>query len=174
MEIRFKKLIHSNRELAVAFEKWENDPALIPFTRPNRTPDDLKKRVSVTVESLANRLKDHEIYLMYADEKLIGEVEFQADPAHLLKKETGTAWVGIVIAEESARGKGVGTLAMHFIEDKIKEQGFRRIELGVFEFNAQAIKLYKKLGFREIARLDDYTFWQRKFWQDIRLEKYLK
>lgn len=174
MEIRFKKLIYSNSDLAAAFEKWENDPALIPFTRRNRTPDDLEKRVFVTVESLANRLKDHDIYLIYADEKLIGEVEFQADPAHLFNKETGAAWVGIVIGEESARGKGVGNLAMHFIEDKIKEQGFQRIELGVFEFNTRAIHLYQKLGYQEIARLDHYTFWQDNMWQDIRLEKYLK
>jgi RimJ/RimL family protein N-acetyltransferase len=47
------------------------------------------------------------------------------------------------------------------------------MELGVFEFNAVAIKLYKKLGFLEITRINDFTFWMGRMWQDIRMEKYL-
>jgi len=49
----------------------------------------------------------------------------------------------------------------------------KRIELDVFEFNTQAIKLYRKLGYKEIARIPDFTYWQGKVWQDIRMEKYL-
>jgi RimJ/RimL family protein N-acetyltransferase len=101
-------------------------------------------------------------------------VEYQANPGHLYKKETSSAWAAINIGEQDARGKGIGTLAMKYLEEQIKAQGFQRIELGVFEFNANAIKLYQKLGYREIGRVNDFTFWQGRLWQDIRMEKFLK
>jgi RimJ/RimL family protein N-acetyltransferase len=91
----------------------------------------------------------------------------------LYKKETGTAWIGIIIGEEIGRGKGIGYLTLQFLENEIKLHGLKRIELGVFEFNTNAIKLYQKLGYKEIARLEDFTYWQDKMWQDIRMEKYI-
>ena len=174
MEISFKKLTQATQEIATVFDKWENDPNLIPFLRPSRSRDDFEKRKLVTVESLAQRLADHEIYLIYDLGQLVGKVEYQADPSHLYKKEAGSAWIAIMIGEQYARGKGIGAVAMKYLEEQIKAQGFHRIELGVFEFNVNAIKLYQKLGYQEIGRIDDFTFWQDKLWADIRMEKYLK
>ncbi|WP_369010066.1 GNAT family N-acetyltransferase [Alkalihalobacillus sp. TS-13] len=59
------------------------------------------------------------------------------------------------------------------LEEQIKLQGLKRIELGVFEFNKQAYKLYQKLGYQEIGRIKDFTYWNDKMWYDIRMEKYL-
>jgi RimJ/RimL family protein N-acetyltransferase len=174
MNISFIKLTQPTLEIAEASNKWENDPALIPFIRPNRTKDDLERLEIVTVESLARRLDHDEIYLIYSGGQLVGEMNYQADPKHLYKKESGTAWIGINIGEESARGKGIGAQAMKYLEKEINARGFQRIELGVFAFNTNAIKLYQKLGYQEIARIEDFTFWQDRFWQDIRMEKYLK
>jgi RimJ/RimL family protein N-acetyltransferase len=112
--------------------------------------------------------------LIYADGQLVGEMNFQIDPGHLFKKESGTAWIGIGIGDASARGKGVGTKAMQYLEKQIQVEGLKRIELGVFEFNTNAIKLYKNMGYQEIGRIDDFTCWQGRMWQDIRMEKYLK
>jgi RimJ/RimL family protein N-acetyltransferase len=174
MDISFKKLTEPTQEIAAAIENWQNDPVLIPLIHVNRTSDDLEKRHPVTVEGLAKRLIDHEIYLIYDHGKLIGEVEYKADPDYLYNKTPGSVWIGITLGEASARGKGIGTMAMKHVEEQIKEQGFQRIELGVFEFNTNAIKLYQKMGYREIGRIDDFTFWQGRLWQDIRMEKYLK
>ena len=62
---------------------------------------------------------------------------------------------------------------MQYLEAKIKKQGLNRIELGVFEFNTNAFRLYQKLGYNEIARIDGFTFWEDTMWQDIRMEKYI-
>nr|WP_311775181.1 hypothetical protein [Alkalihalobacillus sp. TS-13] len=43
----------------------------------------------------------------------------------------------------------------------------------MFEFNKQAYKLYQKLGYQEIGRIKDFTYWNDKMWYDIRMEKYL-
>jgi RimJ/RimL family protein N-acetyltransferase len=107
------------------------------------------------------------------DSQLVGEMNYQVDPGHLYKKEPGTAWVGINIGRASARGKGIGTKAMLFLEKQAREQGLKRMELGVFEFNSNAIKLYKKLGYQEIGRIKNFTYYQGKMWQDIRMEKHL-
>ncbi len=173
MDIIFKKLIKPDQKVAKIIEIWSNDPQLVHLIRPNRNQEDLEAQFSVTVDSLKKQMNAHPIYLIYIDGRLVGEMNFQIDPAHLYKKETCTAWIGIVIGKESARGKGVGTQALVYLEQQIRDQNFKRIELGVFEFNTQAINLYKKSSYLEIGRIDDFTYWQGKMWQDIRMEKHL-
>src|SRR5258706_7400067 len=171
--LNFIKLTEPTQEIAASFSKWENDPALIHLIRPNLNQEALLRRETVTVDDLAKRLERHHIYLIYLQGQLIGEMDYQIDPEYLYKKESGTAWIGITIGEEAGRSKGIGYQALQYLEEQIKSQALKRIELGVFEFNTRAIKLYLKLGYREIARIDNFTYWQNKMWQDIRMEKYL-
>lgn len=173
MDITFKKLIEPNSEVLEYLNKWENDPTLIPLIRPNRDKQALEMKEVLTVQDLEERLVHNHTYLIYLGNQLIGEMDYQIDPKHVYKKEAGTAWIGIIIGEEIARGKGIGQVALHYLEEEIRKQGLRRIELGVFEFNASAIKLYQKAGYQEIARIPDFTYWQDKMWQDIRMEKYI-
>ena len=141
--------------------------------RPNKNQEEIEKQHIFKIDQLAQRLEHSEIYLIYLDGKLVGEMNYQVGIDFLFKDEAGTAWIGIGIGEESARGKGIGFLAMQYLEEQIKRQGLQRIELGVFEFNTKAIKLYQKLGYIEIIRIEDFTYWNGKMWQDIRMEKYL-
>ena len=173
MDIQFKKLTEPTPEVAEHLSKWENDPALIPLIRPNPNKEALLHRETVTVSDLEQRLEHNSIYLIYLDGQLIGEMNYQVDPGYLYKKEPGTAWIGIEIGEEIGRGKGIGSLALQYLEEEIKRQGLKRIELGVFEFNTNAIKLYQNMGYKEIARIDGFTYWEDKMWQDIRMEKYV-
>jgi RimJ/RimL family protein N-acetyltransferase len=173
MDIKFKQLIEPTDEIAEHFNRWENDPTLIPFIRPNRDQQALEAREVITAKELEQRLEQHQMYLIYLDDQLVGEVDYQIDPKHLFKKESDTAWIGIIIGEEIARGKGIGHQALQFLEEEIRRHGLRRIELGVFEFNTNAIKLYQKAGYREIGRIADFTYWQGQMWQDIRMEKYV-
>lgn len=174
MKLTFSKLTDPTPEIAATLDAWENNPELVPFFRPMPSKKDLGKKKQVTVDSLRKRLQHNQTFLIYADGQMVGEMNYQVDPARLLKKEPGTAWIGIDIGEESARGKGIGRLAMEYLENQISQDGLHRIELGVFEFNLPAIKLYQKMGYQEIGRIDDFTYYQGKMWQDIRMEKYLK
>jgi RimJ/RimL family protein N-acetyltransferase len=171
--ITYKKLTEPDPEILNILNQWENDPLLTPFIRPNRNKEELEAQVFMSLESFNKRLDHHPVFLIYADGRLVGEMDFQIDPDHLYKKITGTAWIGINIGESTARGKGIGTQAMQYLEDQINNQGLNRIELGVFEFNVKAINLYRRMGYQEIGRIDDFTYWQGKLWQDIRMEKYL-
>lgn len=173
LNITYTKLTEPTLEFANALNKWENDQTLVHLTRPNQNKEALEKESVVTLDSVKGRLEHNQIYEIRMDGQIIGELSFQVDPGHLYKKETGTAWIGITIGESIARGKGIGFSAMQFLEKETQQQGLKRMELGVFEFNDVAIKLYKKLGFQEIARIDNFTYWEGKMWQDIRMEKYL-
>lgn len=173
MEPRFIQLTQPTPEIAAAFTKWENDPALVHLTRPNQSQADLEKRTVLDLNELGERIKHQTSYLIHLDDQLVGEMSYQKDPPHLYKQATSTAWIGITIGEASARGKGLGVPAMQFLEEEIQKAGFKRIELGVFEFNQPAQKLYMKMGYSEIGRLPGFTYWQGKMWTDIRLEKYL-
>lgn len=173
MNLTFKRLTGPDLQIARTLNAWANDPELAPLIRPHRDRAELEKRISITTNSLAELLEQNPYFLIYADGQLVGEMNYQVDPEHLFKKEPGTAWIGIVIGDPAARGKGVGTRSMQHLEGQIRRQGLKRIELGVFEFNTRAINLYVKLGYQEIGRIDDFTYWQGKMWQDIRLEKYL-
>lgn len=173
MNVHFITMTDPTPEIARAFTKWENSPALVHLTRPNQDQDDLEHNHIVSVEDLLERLKHDHIYLIYLDSQLVGEMGYQIDPQHLYKKEPGTAWIGITIGEDSARGKGLGSLAMKHLEDEIRNSSYKRIELGVFEFNTPAQRLYQKMGYIEIGRIPEFTFWQGKMWTDIRMEKYL-
>lgn len=173
MDITFNKLITPDKKTASILESWSNDPIITHLIRPNQNQNKLEEFVSVTIESLEKQLTEFTIYLIYLDGQLVGEMNFQIDPGHLFKQESKTAWIGLVIGEKSARGKGIGYQAIKYLEGEVNEQKLIRIELGVFEFNLSAINLYQKMGYQEIGRINDFTYWKGKMWQDLRMEKYL-
>ena len=173
VNVSFEKLIKPTTTHVEVFNRWEDNPDLIALTRPNQNQADLDRRETVSLEQLKQRLEHHHTYLIYLDDKLIGEMNYMVDPSHLYKKEPGTAWIGITIGEPEGRGKGIGYKAIQYLEEEIKKHGLYRVELGVFEFNTQAQTLYRKLGYEEIGRIESFTYWQDKMWKDIRMEKYL-
>lgn len=173
MEITFTKLTEPTTEYMDALNKWENDPMLVPLMRVCKDEADVRRRSQFTLEDLSERLEKGPTWLIHMDGQLVGEMGYQVDPEFLHKNEIGTAWIGITIGEEIGRGKGIGFLALQYLEEQIKVQGLKRMELGVFEFNTNAIKLYEKLGFKEFARIEEFTYRDGRMWQDIRMEKYL-
>lgn len=173
MKISFKKTGEPTENLIVSLNKWENDPKLIPLIHPCRNKEDLESYVLITKEELKKRLLKYHMYEIYLNNELVGEMNYTVDPVHLYKKESGTAWIAITIGEGMARGKGVGSTSLRYLEQQIKKQGLKRIELGVFEFNKGAQKLYNKLGYREIGKNKQFTYYQARMWDDIRMEKYI-
>ena len=54
--------------------------------------------------------------------------------------------------DEAYRRTGVGTELMHFIRSYAEELGFSRIELNMWEFNADALAFYEEIGFTTYRR----------------------
>jgi RimJ/RimL family protein N-acetyltransferase len=75
----------------------------------------------------------------------------------------GTSECFVEIGEVSARRHGVAQAAMaRLLDIAFDELRLQSVRLGVFEFNAPAIGLYRKLGFVDDGRLGDH-------WADGRL-----
>ena len=63
-------------------------------------------------------------------------------------------YVRILWIADAHRGQGHGAALMRRAEDEAKGRGCRAVWLDTFTF--QAPELYRKLGYREFGRLDDY------------------
>ncbi len=67
-------------------------------------------------------------------------------------KNAHTADLGVAILP-AHRGRGLGEALMRAGIDWAREVGVRKLKLGVFATNERAIRLYRRLGFVEEARL---------------------
>lgn len=80
---------------------------------------------------------------------------------------------GIVI-DKDYRGHGFGTILMNntldFATNVLK---YKFIELQVTSENTDAIKLYKKFGFKEICSMKDYVFINSRYMDLILMRRYL-
>ncbi len=173
MAISLVPLKKASDAIVATFNRWNNDPAIVHLIRPVRSAEELAAEHHMTIEDLTDRLLTHDIFLIYADDMLVGEVNVIYDAPHLYDNERGSAWLGLVIGELNGRGRGIGTMALLLLEERLRAQGVPRIELGVFGFNEAAQRLYRKVGYTEIARIESFTYWNGQFWPDIRMEKRL-
>lgn len=172
MNIQFK-LIQNNLDLAHKMIDWYNNPDIAHFIHVNRNEDNPQE---YTLDDVIKELHPHSNVLRYSilDGDLpIGELSITKDFFLLMKKDENSAWISILIGDQSYWGKGISKLAMKFLEDTCREMGFNRIELGVFENNTKAFNLYKSLGYKEFTRIDHFTFSHGRWCADVRLEKYL-
>jgi GNAT superfamily N-acetyltransferase len=63
-------------------------------------------------------------------------------------------FVELLAVAEDGRGKGIGGQLMARLEDEARLRGMDGIWLDTFSF--QAPDFYKRLGYREFGRIDDY------------------
>lgn len=176
MDIKIEHLNLNDDEQIHSLVKWENDPELYHLLVPIMDKD--KSEPIKTFESLKKTFVEKpdyasSIFIILDGKKPVGNFSIQLDPEHLMNKVEGTSWLGLTIGEKAYWGKGVAKIAMDYFEAESKRRGASRVELGTFEFNERAYSFYKKIGYVEIGRLDKFTYWNGKYWDDIRMEKIL-
>jgi GNAT superfamily N-acetyltransferase len=81
-----------------------------------------------------------------------------------LAGETFWGWmfVSLLWVSDAHRGHGHGSALMGTAEKEARSRGVRNVYLDTFSFQAPAF--YKKLGYREFARLDEFPPGHRRFW----------
>lgn len=87
-------------------------------------------------------------------------------------KNAHTAEFGVAVLPEF-RGRGIGE---HLTRESLawsRGVGIRKVRLGVFASNAAAIGLYRKLGFREEARLRDEVMIEGRPVDEILMSRWL-
>lgn len=172
MDIRVEKLKNYNdHELFDQLAKWDNDPVIKPLITPGMNEGDVAEVTGDELMYFAIENKTKHIYLVYVGSELIGFYSIDTDFEHRVHKAAATAWIGIVIGEKSYWGKGIGALMMKDLEVKCHTLGCKTIELGVFEYNDRAIKLYASLGYKIIDRIDNFVYYNGQWHSDIRMLK---
>jgi len=72
--------------------------------------------------------------------------------------------LGIVIGDKSCWSKGYGTEALNLMMGYGFDQlNLHRIFLTVFSFNARAIRVYEKAGFKREGVFRDHMYWNGKY-----------
>jgi ribosomal protein S18 acetylase RimI-like enzyme len=57
-----------------------------------------------------------------------------------------------IAVDGRCRGRGYGSSLLRAVIDHAREKGYDDVMLNVYRFNADAIRLYEKLGFTELSR----------------------
>lgn len=171
MGISLKKLEEYKLEDFELMAKWENHEEVKPFISVNSKEEELPDISGEFLMDKSKANKNKSIYFVIEDSKPIGVVTIIDKFPLLTYKDDKTAWISICIGENQNRGKGIGKDAMRLLENQCKELGYETIELGVFSMNHRAIGLYKSLGYEEICINPNITYFNGKWYDDIRMQK---
>lgn len=156
--------------------EWYNDREIrhLAIPHPNRQAYRQKVTPNALSQSLEARAgKNYRMYIIEWNKTPIAEMSLDVGGKQLKKNKPKSAWLGLVIGEDWARGRGLGKKIMKKLESVALEMGATRVELGVFVFNERAIKLYEKLGYKTFARTSKTTWWDGQFWDSLHMEKML-
>lgn len=113
-------------------------------------------------------LKDstQRIYAILAENRHVGNCGLK----NLLPSGNGgELW--IYIGGSSMRGKGIGKYATELLlHEGFEVLGLEMIYVHVADFNTAALRLYEKLGFKEVPMIDDSNEWSDRGFKIIRME----
>ena len=149
----------------------ETDPEIIYYYHPNFNEDEKMEFLSYD-----KAMKEYEnqnvkkIYIVKYEGERLGTFSVIRNFEYLVKKEEGTAWISLAFIKKY-HGNQIVKDSYFLFEERLKDDGYRKIELGVFEFNIRARRFYEKIGYNQIACLKDFTYYNGKWWADYRYEK---
>lgn len=116
-----------------------------------RLPEEVTMTKEAEVRFLQDSLENPSAVMINAvvDGELAGNVGL--NPVNPGRKTRHRATVGIALLKRYW-GMGLGRLLMEEAIRSALEMGYSQVELGVYEDNARAIRLYEKLGFERWGR----------------------
>lgn len=178
MNIAYRNTNYETPEDARLLAQWYADPAIRHLAVPQR--DEKDSHQPETAEQIQAQGCDRSrplsptVDLMIVSNGItIGHCTVILDPPHRLTRDESekVAWFGVTLGDERYRGKGIGSRTMKHLEALSAQHGATCAEAGVFEFNEASLHMCRKLGYKEIGRKENFTYWSGKRWADVRLLK---
>lgn len=125
--------------------------------RPDYFTDDFDQLSADYLNILLMR-ENGEILVAEQEDGIVGLacMEYVDRPATPYRLPMKYCHIEEFVIDEHHRRQGIGKALFHFIKRRAAERGFRRIELGVWEFNDDALKFYEELGFCTFKRQMEY------------------
>jgi ribosomal-protein-alanine N-acetyltransferase len=162
----FKRL--SQEHVSNDYVSWINDPEVNMYleTRGNYTLDLLKSYIEEQYK------KDIYFWAIHLKEsnKHIGNIKI--DPINL---NTNSGEYGILVGDKTNWGKGYAKEAsLKIIEYCFNNLKLSKITLGVVDDNINAVKLYKKIGFKVNEVKKDIGVYNNKLCNSIRMSLHVE
>ncbi len=144
-QVRIRRKIRSDAQDEY---RWRMDPDLARFDAATPPPQTFEEFLSVFEYDLAFGRAAREAFALESNEGMhIGTVMYY-------NASTESAELGVSIAPEGYRGRGVGRATIvAFLRFLFAQRSFRRIHLRTLEWNMRAIKCFEACGFQAIERI---------------------
>ncbi|NLK28354.1 MAG: GNAT family N-acetyltransferase [Clostridiales bacterium] len=115
-----------------------------------------------TIEDVRNEFlnQETESYLILLENKYIGIIDFLKN-----NPNDDCPWIGLLMIHGEFHSKGYGKIAYNLFEEKLIEQNFKKVRIGILKDNTIAKKYWISLGFK---------FYANKHWQDKAIECFEK
>lgn len=98
-------------------------------------------------------------------DKTTNEIIGNADFSNINKKSESARICSVLIGNKESRNKGFGTQIINeLVRIGFDEMKLHRIDLGVYDFNKQAIKCYEKCGFQIEGLLKENIKFENEYW----------
>lgn len=117
-------------------------------------PDIYKEARKTIYRTYFNELlkdEDIEVLVVTLDEKIVGyAIVRYVDLKNIdLLKDKYYAYIDEICIRDGFKRKGFGRTLFNYIYDLVKSKGVDTLELGVWNFNKEALKFYKSMGMVE-------------------------
>lgn len=126
-------------------------------------PDDFKTTEVQEFERFKQMQNDpNELaWMIEYDGLVVGIIEVHTAPFEGLQAPN----ISIMIGDTSARGKGIGTVAMEQAMERVRQLGYATLFARVLAHNAASLRMLQKLGF--INDGEPYTDADGLHWQNV-------
>jgi len=144
--IQFKPAIHKADFIAIsklAKDIWtDHYTSIIGIDQVNYMLDNFQSETAIE-----NQIKiDHYKYFTIINkQKAVGYIA--------IKNKEDALFLSKIYILKTCRGKGLGKLAMNFIEEQAENSNCKKIYLTVNRHNTNSIKAYQNIGFKKIEEL---------------------
>jgi GNAT superfamily N-acetyltransferase len=159
--MEFSKQLPGNKSLEVRKATRGDIPAIakmaVKLARQHGQYDEQRFDLSVFepleprhVEYLTGQFqrKDTSFLVVLLDNDIVGYAFLRIEPANFLSLDQTGVSLHDIFFEESARGRGLGTLFFNAIVKEAKTMGSAFLMLGVSPKNASGKKFFSTMGFR--------------------------
>lgn len=99
-------------------------------------------------EQIAKYLSDSSIFLAKNSDQIIGVI--------VVKVSAVDSEIMNVAVKEEYQRKGIGKMLIHQAIQLLKQSGIKTLSIGTADTSVHQLSLYKKLGFSEVERLEDF------------------
>lgn len=151
----YSKVVEWNKDKTSDFlHQWAGDAYKYPLTE-----EQIEKFISDSTADISKAITVYKIVMKDTDE-VVGTIELRR-----YDKEENTARVCRFLIIEGVRGSGIGKEALiKLVTRAFKQLNYRKVCLGVFDFNKAAIACYEAAGFKKDKLVENWIKASDGYW----------